>query len=383
MKTKNINLSTKKANQRHHPNIKVVRLANSKSQVLHHLKLVEHKHTGRLVHRQHTSYISLMLLLLAIGFFMLYASSNIALSEQMPINNSTTVDAIVSGPVPTIGATITLPANSTTLTDIYVTDINGTCLKNTFVVIDDNSGAVGSTVCTDAGIFTLQIKLKLGANILSALNYDNLNQAGPVTPSVNVNVVQTNGLATESTMPNLPVNPSIISGSNSNLSDCSKYNPVSMPISSEPHVAIVCVPRLFGPKTQQAIGLLAWGGSPPYAVDIDWGDNLDNTLLSLPTAGYKTQTFSYAAPNTYKILLKLTDQTGKTAIVQTAVQVNGSAKATASTSIVNEINNIDWFKTPVPLYLLAVAITLGFWGGDIFNRKFGSYEYRRKTRTAT
>ncbi len=36
----------------------------------------------------------------------------------------------------------------------------------------------------------------------------------------------------------------------------------------------------------------------------------------------------------------------------------------------------------VPLYLIAVAITLGFWGGDIFDRHFGArYKNTSKRRS--
>lgn len=52
-------------------------------------------------------------------------------------------------------------------------------------------------------------------------------------------------------------------------------------------------------------------------------------------------------------------------------------QATTPTNITNE-NLINWFNTPVPFYLLAVAITLGFWGGDLFDRKFGSGKNCRK-----
>jgi len=53
---------------------------------------------------------------------------------------------------------------------------------------------------------------------------------------------------------------------------------------------------------------------------------------------------------------------------------------TSDTTVINDIiPNITWFMTPVPLYILAVAITLGFWGGDIFNRRFGFSRYHRKS----
>lgn len=42
------------------------------------------------------------------------------------------------------------------------------------------------------------------------------------------------------------------------------------------------------------------------------------------------------------------------------------------------ILNSDWFETSVPLYTLALALTLGFWVGDIFDRKFKITKPKRK-----
>jgi hypothetical protein len=66
------------------------------------------------------------------------------------------------------------------------------------------------------------------------------------------------------------------------------------------------------------------------------------------------------------------------------VQVNGeTAPSSVSTALQNFTNQLfggkPWYESPVPFYLLAIAITLGFWGGDIFDRKYGAKtQYRRK-----
>jgi hypothetical protein len=120
---------------------------------------------------------------------------------------------------------------------------------------------------------------------------------------------------------------------------------------------------------------------PPYALDVNLGDKSDNTLLSLATPGSKALKFSYASAGIYTITIKLKDREGKSAIVQTAVQTTGGTK-TPLAVIASDVTNTSWFRTPVPLYLIAVAITLGFWGGDFFDRNFGAHKSHRTARKA-
>lgn len=365
---------------------------------LRHFRLVAHKHTGKLIHHRHTSHLALLVILLVVGFFM-YASGSMVRAETS--NSSVLVGAIVPGPPPSVGAVITSPSDGDTIKDQNIITVSGTCADNSFVVVKDNGVTVGSAACTDAGIFSLQVQLETGKNVLSALNYDNLNQAGPVTPSVTVTATKTvvdntppvnNEATTELVAPIIPDNPSIITGvpSSSSFSSCDDYKPGKLTTGGEPHVSIVCVPRLFLPSIKQTMGVLVWGGTPPYALYVNFGDNNSNNnpnLMSLPAPGYKKIEFSYAVPNTYRIQFKLTDQTGKVAVVQTAVQVNGEKQSTVSSMISNITNDIlggkPWYESPVPFYLLAIAITLGFWGGDIFDRKYGAKNLhsRRKART--
>jgi hypothetical protein len=365
-----------------------------------HFRLVAHRHTGKLIHHRHTSHLALFVILLIVGFF-IYAGGGFALATPDPTSGSVTVGAIVAVPPPSTGAVITSPVNGYTVNSQVIINVSGTCVVDTFVVIQDNNVTAGSAACTSAGIFSLQIQLEFGDNVLTALNYDNLNQAGPSTPSVLVTVtkpVVDNSASTPTSTAEtidvvasvIPDNPSIIAGvpSTASYSSCEDYVPGDLPTGGPLHVSIVCVPRLFMPELRQVMGVIVWGGTPPYALYVNFGDNSDDTptLISLPGPGYKKIEFSYAVPSTYKIKFKLTDQTSQTAVVQTAVQVNGETEPTsASTALKNFANQIfggkPWYESPVPFYLLAIAITLGFWGGDIFDRKYGaSRPIKRKAR---
>jgi hypothetical protein len=379
MKTKSI-VAAKAKKQLNLTSKKRVVIVHAKHPVLRHFRLIEHKHTGKLIHFRYTSHVALAMVLVFLGFF-LFISDNMVRAEGD--NKSIFIGAIVPGPAPTIGATITSPDSGLNIVDQTIINVVGTCAKGTFVVVGDNNQTIGSASCTEDGKFDLQVQILSGKNTLSALNYDNLNQSGPVTPSIIINVSMTEKLviAPEVVAPVLPSNPSIIPGVDTNFSDCSDYKTGELPTGGEPRVAIVCIPRLLLPNIQQTMGILMWGGSPPYAGSIKWGDNSNSkeTLLSVSTPGYKIIQFSYAVPNTYRISVKLTDKDSKMAIVQTSVQVNGEAKSPI-VALTNDILGTPWFRTPVPFYLIAVAITLGFWGGDIFDRKWGASGFRPKKR---
>jgi len=393
-KTKKVSKAKRKTSKRPLVASRKVILVHAKRSALKHFRLVENKHSFKLIHFRHTSHLALIGILLFVGFF-LFASSVFVNSETNGV--SVSVGVIVPGPPPTIGAVITSPLDGESYTDKNTTEVSGTCSPETFVVIKDNALIAGSTACTTAGIFVLNIQLTVGKNMLTALNYDNINQVGPSTPAVTVNAVKTVPTASDTFVPILPSNPSVIPGLSSSVSDdCNNYNPGNLPTGGEPHVAAVCVPRLFTPKINQVLGIIVWGGAPPYALSINFSsDKNDVKLVSLSKPGYITQSFNYEFPGTYKIDFKVTDNKGESAIVQTAVQVNGtpvsgagssatddSSKSNPVSRVAKEILNSSWFQSPVPFYLLAVAITLGFWGGDIFDRKWGSGKFNSRNRRA-
>lgn len=369
-------IPTKKAKSRTgHASSKGVGLVHATKPGIRHFRLVEHKHTGRLIHYRHTSHVALVSLLLIVGLFM-YISAGFARTqaEQVSTSGAVSIGVVVPGPAPLSGAVITSPTDGLSLKDQTTIDITGTCQKGTFVVIYNNGELVGSSVCTDAGIFVVQVQLRPGENILSAQNYDNLNQPGPNTPFVVINLTMSVAVTQISKLETpvaLPLNPSIAPNIGDERADCTKETAQQLPSGGPARIAVVCVPRFIETGTQYTLGMMAWGGAPPYAVDVEWGDESDNNLFSLASQGTRTVKFSYASAGVYTIKLKLKDREGQLAIVQTAVQASGETK-TPFVMLTESILQTSWFKTPVPLYLTAVAMTLGFWGGDIFDRNFGA-----------
>jgi hypothetical protein len=105
-------------------------------------------------------------------------------------------------------------------------------------------------------------------------------------------------------------------------------------------------------------------------------------LLSLASSGYREIEFQYAEPGVYDIKFKLKDINGRAAYVQTSIVVNGEYP-TFFSGIRDSFTRISWFETPVPLYLLAVALTLGFWMGDLFDQRFGITKTYKKARRHT
>jgi len=369
----------RRAKKRPSATVSNIVLVHTKRPGLRYFRLVNHKHTGKLIHVKHTSHVALVGILIVVGFFM-YISNGVTYAVTSEV--SVTVGVVVNGPPPEVGATITSPVDGDKFVDKERLVVTGTCQPSTFVVIQDNGQLAGSTVCTEAGIYNLTIQIQLGKNILSALNYDNINQAGPDTPSVTITVhkskpgkpVVPTTLINSIDQPILPVNPSIIPGVASVISSCEDYRAGSLSSGGDVRIAVVCIPRLFGSNIQQVLGILVWGGTPPYAISINWGNGIENTLLSITEPGYYKSNFSYAFPGIYRVDFLIKDKSGESAVVQSSVQVNGKVATPAGNT--SNTDGIEWLKTPVPLYVIAVAITLGFWGGDIFTRAFslGSYK---------
>lgn len=356
--------------------IKVVKLVHAKRPILRHLRLVEHKHTGKLVKAHHSSYIALVGILVFVGFFMFITQSIVK------ADSTVSVTAVVNGPGPTVGATITSPINGFNIVNLNPSQVSGTCVSSLFVVVYDDTTLSSSTICTAGGTFSLNVQLHQGTNVLTARNFDALNQAGPDTPTVTVTFT-TEVVVQDVPKPNLPVTPVIIPGVTPGISDCANYVPTgALNAGGEPHVAVVCVPQTIPVNEDHNIGVLVWGGVPPYALNFKWGSG-DETLLSMDQPGYRSIKVHYASSGIYNINVQVTDRGSTATAGQSAVQVTNSAKpAQTLIQIINNITSTSWFETPVPLYVIAVGLTLGFWGGDIFNRHFGAKRFHKKTRRA-
>jgi hypothetical protein len=350
------------------------------------LNILHQRHSGKLVHHRHTSYGILLALLIVTGFCM-FMGYNIAEADSGNIS----VGMTVSGAPPTQGAVITTPKDGTISTQAVIT-VAGTCSTTTEVVVDTNATLAGSTICSNTGTFSLNIQLFTGLNSLTALNYDGLNQAGPITPTVTVTYTPPAGGSPSTPTPPLSIYPITTSGStptppkscsstptatgcnvtapNSGSSCDTKFLTTPLPLSSNLRVAIVCLPRNANTSSPTTIGIAIWGGQLPYALTVDWGDKSTETLKSVQGPGYFTVTKTYKTKGNYTIKLRVSDNKGDQAYTQATITVTGAAAPKTFAQYVSTNLGTPWFNSPVPVYLLAVTITLGFWIGNLVEHWF-------------
>jgi len=227
---------------------------------------------------------------------------------------------------PKEGATITTPGNGASFTTSPIT-INGICPNGLLVQIYNNGVMVGSVMC-ERGSFSLQISLFAGINELSAIVYDELDQAGPVSNLVTVNYSDTRFTA---------------------------------------FGALITLTSSYGRRSAPAGSELNWplqlsGGTGPYAFSIDWGDGSAAELKSQPVAGLVTIVHTYKRAGIYQVNIRVTDVNGVSAFLQVIAVASGKVDA-ASTSAEEEsptsITKVLWIPAAIALAALPPAFWLG------------------------
>ena len=128
--------------------------------------------------------------LLALFVFVRPAGAITAIPTPEPIPGSYGLEATKKQAPPTTGATITTPGNGSSFSNSPIT-VSGICPKGLLVQVYNNGVMVGAVMCTN-GSFRLQVSLFAGTNELTAIVYDDLDQAGPVSKSVKVTYKDTN-----------------------------------------------------------------------------------------------------------------------------------------------------------------------------------------------
>lgn len=98
------------------------------------------------------------------------------------------VTALVLPSPPLQPAVINSPANGSIFETTPLV-VSGTCGANLLVRLYINNQLAGSIPCDPGGLFVMNVNLVLGTNILTAMNYDSYEQAGPPSASVTVEVI--------------------------------------------------------------------------------------------------------------------------------------------------------------------------------------------------
>lgn len=348
------------------------------------VSIAPYHHTGRSIHRRHTSHGVLLGALVLTGI-LLFNNLGALRAYGLTSSGSQTVSVNVLGTPPTVGANITYPTNNTTTQSPQI-QVVGTCEPSTLVATYNNGIPAGSSMCTASGDYATVIQLVIGVNILQSQDYDGLNQPGPVTPQVQITREQAPG-SEVSIDPNIAViaktpaditpnlaPPAAVPAPQPTINPCFDTTKTAVLNLTNPTIIVNCITRSIFAGDTLTLPVRIIGGTAPYALSIDWGDGLTDLKTVLDTE-FHNYRHSYKTAGITTVSLKTTDANGLTSFLQTVVQVNGIPVAGAPTSglspIVTGLSSI-WTEVPVPLYVAAVALVLGFWIGDVFQRIFAN-----------
>jgi len=238
------------------------------------------------------------------------------------------LEATKPQPPPTVGATVATPGSGGAASSSPTT-VTGICPKGLLVEVYDNNVLTGSVMCND-GTFSLQITLFVGNNDITAIDYDDLGQAGPAT---NTNTITYN---------------------NAHFTSFG---------------TLITLTSSYGRRSAAAGTELDWplqlsGGNGPYAFSIDWGDGTKAELKSQSISGVVDLSHVYTKAGIYQTSVTVTDVNGVSAFLQlvsvASGQVNGSTgAATSDKSSTTAPPKVEWIPAAVSVVLLIPT----FWFG--------------------
>jgi len=263
--------------------------------------------------------------LLALFVFVRPTSAINAIPTPAPKPGSYGLEATKTQEAPTQGATITTPGNGASFSTSPIT-VNGICPTDLLVQVYDNNVMVGAVMCT-SGSFSVQVSLFAGTNELTAIVYDTLEQAGPVSNTVTVNYTNTNFSA---------------------------------------FGALITLTSSYGRRSSAAGTELGWplqlsGGAGPYAFSLDWGDGTATELKSQSLAGVVSVAHVYKKAGIYQANIKVTDANSVSAFLQVIAVSNGKVDAVPDAPNTTSATKVQvlWIPAAVALVLLLPAYWLG------------------------
>jgi hypothetical protein len=216
------------------------------------LRLSQHKHTGKIIHHQHTSWGVLVLLMLIPVFMLSLVSQFVSASDSIDV--SATVPQIP----PMIAPTITSPGNGARFTNDTVR-IAGTCPyadPALFIAIYEGTNVIGSTICDNTNHYSVSVSLSVGDHAVFAQVVTFTGNLGMASDTITITRY-------------LP------------RPDASTVVPPDFSLPILPPLIIINTQPVL---TYSSTGEVVWqgsftGGTAPYTVHIDWGDGQSNDYI--------------------------------------------------------------------------------------------------------
>lgn len=246
---------------------------------------------------------------------------------ENPQAGSVGIEGKIPSNPPTQAPTITTPSSGQAFSATPIT-VAGLCPKGLLIKVFANNVFVGSVQCA-SGSYTLQIDLFSGQNDIVARAFDAFDQAGPDSNIVKVTF------------------------------NDSQFNPFN--------TSLLSLTSSYAQRGANPGQLLTWpviltGGTGPYAISVDWGDNKAPDLISQQFAGTIDLKHTYAAAGVYRVIVKATDKNGLTAYLQLVAVANGAITATVPSDGEQKqqvVTRVLWLPAAASVILIFAAFWLG------------------------
>jgi hypothetical protein len=275
-----------------------------------------------------------MVLLVLVGVALTVCTVAATPTDGTPKSGSVGLTGTMPGPAPKTAATIGSPKNGQHFSTTPIT-VAGTCPDGTLVEIYKNDIFAGSVPCGDKGTYSIDIDLLIGENRIVARVYNDLNEPGPDSQTVTVFYDA------------LPPQASGLAALN--------FGGSQMLLNTD------AVFRGTFPGQNLNVPITILGGSPPYAVNVAWGDSKNSVIPRGDNLAFNaSHVYSKAGP--FQITIQATDSQSRTAFLIVTAIVNGQPAAAAATSGGGSPQSK--LVALWPLYTVSVAVVVSFWLGE-------------------
>lgn len=266
------------------------------------------------------------------------------------------VHAVVAATPLKEGAVIQSPVSGLTVSDKPL-NISGYCPNDAYVKLFRNGMFSGVAICQD-NRFEITTDLFAGRNELQAQAFNITDSPGPRTASIDINYMSPHSAGASAAR----YVPPLI------LSDVA-YDPGQHPllVKTDYEFKVVRNPNAY---TQQ---LQVLAGTPPYAVQLNWGDGRSSELVRTTDEPFAIE-HTYVASGQYPVWATITDAAGKEVSLQLAAFIRQSGEQVATGNLAAPGNgsthagapasSFNWLQYAWPTYAVVGIMVLSFWLGE-------------------